>query len=310
MYRPAEPTGSTADAAYSLRIASDQANLGLSPAYFYGATLQYQSNNPPHQLGLRVNGNGPVWGNVYNPSHEYFYETSNLISKPFDFLILDSLYTDNSGFLTVDIYPGYTGLTGENGCVTFEDVPFGTYDITEVMQDGWSNVSGLGEVEIDQAIESFEVVNRQSGGGGTPTIPEPSNNRSSSSGSRVSGGGAVLGASTEGDVLGACVPFTEYHKKGDVGGEIPRLQEFLNEHMGAGLVVNGIFDDATFKAVKALQQKYFDQIISPWGFFPARATGYVYKSTISAINDIIECPQPAVWLEDPKILWQAKIKNA
>jgi len=345
VYRPDQPAGSTADAAYSLRIASDEATLGLNPSYFYGATLQYQSNNPPHQLGIRVNGNGPVWGNTYNPSHKYFYQTSNVSNAPFNFSISDSNYTDNSGFLTVDIYPGYTGTTGEDGCVTFEDVPFGTYDFSEVMKEGWTLVSGGGEVVVDETEEMFEIVNtinqnpvcdldcNEEGECTSDCIPtEPTceelqncenpNNPptdtpttvatrtrggSSSSGSLASGGGAVLGASTEGDVLGACVPFTEYHRKGDVGGEVSKIQEFLNQEMNAGIIVDGVYGESTVKGVHAFQKKYFEQIISPWvPSFLARTTGKFYKTTRMMVNKIIDCPEAPVFLEDPKIMYEVK----
>lgn len=143
--------------------------------------------------------------------------------------------------------------------------------------------------------------------------PETSNSSSSnSSGSQKRG--SVLGSSDKGDVLGACVPFTEYHRKGDVGGEIPRIQEFLNEQIGAGLTVNGNYDDATVKAVHAFQKKYFEQVISPWvPSFLARTTGKWYKTTRMMANELIACPEAPVFLEDPKIIykvkWNAEVKQ-
>jgi hypothetical protein len=145
-----------------------------------------------------------------------------------------------------------------------------------------------------------------------PTNPEVivqdnSQSRSSSSGSRASGGGAVLGASTEGEVLGACVPFAMYHKKGDVGGEVAKIQEFLNEQINAGLTVDGVYNEATEKAVHSFQQKYFEQVISPWvPSFMARTTGKWYKTTRMMANKIIDCPEAPVYLEDPKIIYEVK----
>ncbi len=133
------------------------------------------------------------------------------------------------------------------------------------------------------------------------------NSGSSSSGSRASGGGAVLGASTEGEVLGACVPFAMYHKKGDVGGEVAKIQEFLNEQINAGLTVDGVYNEATEKAVHSFQQKYFEQVISPWvPSFMARTTGKWYKTTRMMANKIIDCPEAPVYLEDPKIIYEVK----
>ncbi len=48
------------------------------------------------------------------------------------------------------------------GCVTFENVPHGTYEIQEVLKKGWKNVSGLEEVEVDSKNSTFTVVNKKS----------------------------------------------------------------------------------------------------------------------------------------------------
>lgn len=154
------------------------------------------------------------------------------------------------------------------------------------------------------------------GGHGDPGLQDPQNETqsstsgsSSSSGSRRSGGGggSVLGASTEGDVLGACVGFTEYHKKGDVGGEVSKIQEFLNQEVNAGLTVNGVYDEATAKAVGLFQEKYSEQILNPWfPFFKKKPTHRWYKTTKMMANEIIDCPEESVFLEDPKIMYKVK----
>mgnify|MGYP005614897367 CR=1 FL=1 len=325
-----------ADAAYSYRIAEDEVNLGLDPNKFFEDTLWYKSTNG---LGIRVDGTIPVWGNTFNPSHEYFYNTTKAIAGTFNFQITDDVYNDNSGYLTVDIYPGYEGVTEENGCVTFQNVPFGDYDLSEIMQDGWSYVSGSGEVTVDESQETFNIVNSQDDSNDDCTencnndddctqecdnddedcvtencnqdneeevTPPSSNGGGSSSGSRRSGGGSVLGAST-GEVLGACVPFSKYHSKGDVGGEVSKIQEFLNEQMGAGITVDGVYGDTTVKAVHAFQQKYFAEIITPWvPSFMARTTGKWYKTTRMMANELIACPEAPVFLEDPQIIYKVK----
>lgn len=33
-----------------------------------------------------------------------------------------------------------SGVTGDNGCVTFKDLPYGTYEVHETMQEGWTQV--------------------------------------------------------------------------------------------------------------------------------------------------------------------------
>lgn len=105
------------------------------------------------------------WG-AYNPLHKYaqsFIPTGTTSN----FRIFDgtgttqneSWFGDNSGSLDVNISKGYAGITGKDGCVVFNDVPYGQYTVDEIAQDGWSNVSGLVDVSIDQPTENFTVVN-------------------------------------------------------------------------------------------------------------------------------------------------------
>ncbi|MEZ4210979.1 MAG: DUF642 domain-containing protein [Candidatus Paceibacterota bacterium] len=177
---------------------------------------------------------------------------------------------------------------------------------------GFPNSTGtfLDDVRVvcaDEPIDEEPGDNNPTNGDGNQDTPpqQTSGGSSSSSGSRS--GGSVLGASTEGDVLGACVPFTEYHKKGDVGGEVARIQEFLNEEVNAGLTVNGVYDEATAKAVGAFQEKYSEQILNPWfPFFKKKATYRWYKTTKMMANEIIDCPESEVYLEDPKIMYKVQ----
>lgn len=115
--------------------------------------------------GLHINGfTGGVtnadWGTVFSPSHVYYAPLSLSSTDDIDFKVGDDQYNDNSGSLLAELYTGYTGVTEENGCVTFEDVPYGTYQIEELLQDGWENVSGLGSVDVDAETETFTVTNR------------------------------------------------------------------------------------------------------------------------------------------------------
>ncbi|MEK7462448.1 MAG: DUF4114 domain-containing protein, partial [Patescibacteria group bacterium] len=106
------------------------------------------------------------WGD-YNSLHRYAQGFTVSSDAPANLRMFDgngttpeaSWYGDNTGELPVTIYQGYTGVTGENGCVTFSDVPLGSYMVDEIMQDGWQNVSGLGEVVIEGDM-TLNVVNR------------------------------------------------------------------------------------------------------------------------------------------------------
>ncbi len=124
----------------------------------------------------------------------------------------------------------------------------------------------------------------------------------SSSGSR--GGrnrGEVLGAETG----PACIRFTEYYDTGDTGGEIRALQIFLNEYLGTNLVVNGIYDVATTQAVHDFQAMHWDDIIDPWTPpLSPNTTGRFYKTTRATVNAIIDCPEAAVYLEDPQTMFE------
>ncbi len=59
----------------------------------------------------------------------------------------------------------FSGTTADKcdlkGCVVFEDVPYGTYQIEETMKEGWENVSGLGEVTVDQPEMTSTVINKE-----------------------------------------------------------------------------------------------------------------------------------------------------
>lgn len=67
-----------------------------------------------------------------------------------------------------DGFPGtegdYSGITGENGCVTFEDVSYGTKELFEDMQEGWELVSEPEDTVVNESHETFTFVNRRTGG--------------------------------------------------------------------------------------------------------------------------------------------------
>ncbi len=123
----------------------------------------------PNILELQINqpsafGN---WG-AYNSAHTYVQSFVQGTNGPANFRIYDGSddvnqdegwFGDNSGSLDMNISEGYSGITAENGCVTFTDVPYGTYEADEVMQDGWTAVSGTGEAVIDNPEEIITIVN-------------------------------------------------------------------------------------------------------------------------------------------------------
>ena len=54
----------------------------------------------------------------------------------------------------------FEGFTEENdGCFTFENIPYGDYELSETLQPGWENISGLGDITVDNDSDYFTVVN-------------------------------------------------------------------------------------------------------------------------------------------------------
>lgn len=119
-------------------------------------------------LELQVNGQfGEDWG-PYNGLHSYLRALVPTDTAAVNFRVFDGLgetpnpdwYGDNQGDLSVEVFEGYTGITGEDGCVTFENVPHGEYFFEEVEQDGWEFVSGGGEIMVGGESSVFNIINR------------------------------------------------------------------------------------------------------------------------------------------------------
>lgn len=109
----------------------------------------------------------------------------------------------------------------------------------------------------------------------------------------VSGGGAGGGIIPQ--VLGAsCGLAMNQHLR--FGGknrvdQVKILQGILNKYLpGTNLPITGFFGPLTEAAVKAFQQKYAENILTPWG--EKTPTGLVYLRTLWWINHL-ECPDLA-----------------
>jgi hypothetical protein len=85
---------------------------------------------------------------------------------------------------------------------------------------------------------------------------------------------------------GQCNYLLEYIKLGANNNpvEVEKLERFLNLFENESLVVNGVYEQADFEAVERFQNKYFADILAPWGH--DAATGYVYITTKKKINEI------------------------
>ena len=128
---------------------------------------------------------------------------------------------------------------------------------------------------------------------GTCKLPAGTNLTSSTTESSI---GEVLGASTTAPELPLPVGCTEtfhnylgYGKKNNAD-DVSKLQQFLNDNMGANLPVTGFFGKMTKSWVKKFQTQHHNEIIKPWydagykGKDIENGTGYVYKTTKRQIN--------------------------
>jgi hypothetical protein len=159
-YRPSVPGAEYTDAQYSKRnCPSDGSALCEGP---YSPWTNVNNFSSPYQgyLGVKINNSSTDWGYFTGDEHKYLLGFEDY-SGQFRFNILDDNYGDNSGSIDVDIYEGYAGTTGEDGCAVFENVPMGNYQVDEALKYGWEYVSGREPVAVDAATEEFTLVNRE-----------------------------------------------------------------------------------------------------------------------------------------------------
>ncbi len=144
-----------ADAGYSYRPAGIPDG---TDSWVSGFDLSSGSNG----LMAWVNDTPVHWG-PYNSDHEYTYSYTHA-GGPVTISLYDNYYGDNknNGNFRFEIYKkDFQGeTTGEEGCVVFEDVPQGEYNLSETMQEGWENVSGTGEVTVGDGKNTFIVINK------------------------------------------------------------------------------------------------------------------------------------------------------
>lgn len=104
-----------------------------------------------------------------------------------------------------------------------------------------------------------------------------------------SGGGVATStpSSSGGSGTAQCHYLKEFIKRGanNNSDEVRKLQAFLQIFEGfTNLAVTGIYDDASYAAVLRFQEKYFADILAPWGH--DRGTGFVYLTTRKKVNEI------------------------
>jgi hypothetical protein len=147
----------------------------------------------------------------------------------------------------------------------------------------------------------------------TTIVPPPPGGGAPITGTVIPTGGVVAGATTGGGVVAGattvkCEPYLLSYIK--LGGdndpeEVKKLESFLNEFLGLDLPIDGIYDLNDFNAVKQFQLLMKDKVLAPWveiGCLPNvnTPTGYVYKTTIWAINNLF-CSEEKTELPKPDL---------
>jgi hypothetical protein len=234
--------------------------------------------------------------------------------------------TDN-GIADWTIYASSTNellstTTDSTGAYSFV-LATGTWTISEELPTGWEQVSVsqngtttsgttcvFTNVSEDQTCDFYNQATT------TTSVSNGSTSSSNNDGNGGSSTGTLVGArdfsfsssAPAGQVLGAATtnecPFVvDYMQVGWENDpfEVMKLQWFLHifrdlfggtENVNNG-VASGVFDATTDANVKAFQAYFRSEVLDPWfeqGIVPHnRPTGFVYKTTIWKINDIV-CP--------------------
>ncbi len=175
-------------------------------------------------------------------------------------------------------------VTGIDDNIVDGDVEYGISSSSVVSQDPVYN--GLSVPTV--SMVNFDNDTAPSGGGGGGS-GGGSGGGGSSGGQRIFFGSTaipeVLGASTE---FPSCNYLNSYIRRGwdNDKDQVMRLQLFLRGVEGfSNVELTGVYDDATFNAVSAFQEKYKADILDPWGI--NGSTGYVYILTKKKINEIV-----------------------
>jgi hypothetical protein len=88
----------------------------------------------------------------------------------------------------------------------------------------------------------------------------------------------------------SCKKLERNLKVGMRGEDVKCLQEFL-KNQGSEIYpegeITGYFGALTFQAVKRFQQKYWQEILAPWGLTKDQPTGFVGQTTRLKINQLI-----------------------
>jgi len=66
--------------------------------------------------------------------------------------------------------------------------------------------------------------------------------------------------------------------------QVRKLEDFLVKYEGAIIVPDGTYSKSDEHAVKKFQEKYRDDVLTPWGM--NEPTGFVYRTTRNKVNEL------------------------
>lgn len=242
-----------------------------------GSTPECSDGNDNDGDGL-ADENDPACHTDGDPNNPNSYDPNDddENSKPVITLIGNNpieIETGDSSFTD----PGATANDEEDGDITANIVVTGSVDVdTPGDYVITYNVADSDGLAADPATRTVRVSDDNGGGGGGGGRRNNNNDNDD-----------------DGQVLGTSIPNCEYlrdflHKDWNNDWiEVAKLQAFLNVNQGySEVAINGVFDDATYEAVKKFQVRYNDEVLNPWGYEDNEPTGFVYITTRKKINEI------------------------
>ena len=192
--------------------------------------------------------------------------------------ITEGVLSDSVIVLSTSTRESIVVVTGVDDSIVDGDVDYSIVFSSVVSAD--PNYNGLSLPSVSMKNLDNDTTPPPSGGGGGG-----GGGGGSSGGQRIFiPRGEVLGATTETPSCNIINNFLRQGRNNDIG-EMIKLQTFLRDREGFSTVkVTGVFDNATFDAVSAFQERYKGDILAPWGL--PYSTGYVYILTKKKVNEI------------------------
>ncbi len=211
-----------------------------------------------------------------------------------------------------DVLPGTLTFVSSTSTLGSYSTTTGVWIIGDLSNNSSTTLTLV--VTVNPGTESQTIVNTATVTG-TQTDPDTTNNTSSSTlnvnpapvppctsncgggggggggngpifGSFLSSGGPIIPPPAP-EVPSSCYYLFDYLRKDFNNNpvEVIKLQVFLRDLEGhSGLQITGVYDDQTIAALNEFQNKYKDDILTPWGH--TAPTSYVYILTKKKVNEI------------------------